>query len=435
MSGVAPNTYAEDTNATAQGGFATGGTSYPTAPTGTYLAPGVSGEFAARFYASTSTSEGRTAIVSPFRAEMEGATTATIGVTDVTNQQYFTNIDAVFNVNLSEAQSVQLLNSFKIEDTNYDLGEGLVEGSIVNGVYSVPATLQDTPNFTVDLDSVESFKEVLRSVVLTQANQISGKLLPNAKNYFEEEMRVEMNLQLRNSGLLDMLEASNLTNVLVSLDVSGGAASMASAIGAADAEGSTVIADKRRQFLTQIPLATLQEYLAEVQPSLHYLPLAGADSITFVFDVTVDAPAELNVSVKNTYDGAPGAYNLPPINFSSESRRIAFVCDLTRNATPFARDFAAASTPASVAGFDGLSSSAKLVEAKKIVKGYTTGLVALSGDGSAYLGAYSDVASPASYADYIQKAKYELAVADKERRLASAAVSSFSSFVAQGLSA
>ncbi len=285
-----------------------------------------SGYVAPTYVAKTTIDGDRVAIVSPFKADYTGSTTASIGVTEMTNQQFFTGIDAVFEYVLTEAQSVKLLNCFEVVDTNED-----VDASGAN-LWSVQ-TAQDTANITVDLVSQADFKEVLESII-TDGSQVTGKQLLNAKRYFEEEMRVELNLQLKNSGLLDMLEASNVSNVVVTLDNAAGAQSMYDEI----TQGT---AANRLKLLTQIPYSTLDSYFGEVQPSVHYLPLKGADSFTFVFDVNVDSPDSLTAVNNNLSTG--GGYTsgsvIPQTHFDNEKRQIAFVAHLTQKACPFVRDF------------------------------------------------------------------------------------------------
>ncbi len=269
----------------------------------------------------------RVAIVSPFKADYTGTTTADIGVIGMSDQQFFTGIDAVFEYTLTEEDAVRLLNSFNVRDTNvfpsplYAVGQ---EGY---------TNEQDSLHFEVDLANKPVFKDVLRTI-MAQAGQTTGKQLSNIKAYFEEEMRVELNLQLQQSGLLDMLEASNVSDVVVDLDISGGAHNMADVIDASGANANL----KRKQFLTQIPLATLRSYMAEAQPFLGFLPLRGADSMTFVFDVNVDSPSELTAKA----DGSGATYAdpavVPSIHFDNERRQVAFIFHLTNRKSMFCPD-------------------------------------------------------------------------------------------------
>lgn len=299
--------------------YAPGSASGPAAVT-------ASGYVAPTYVAKTTIDGDRVAIVSPFKAFYDGTTTASIGVTEMTNQQFFTGIDAVFEYVLTEADSVKLLNCFEVVDTNED-----VDSSGAN-LWSIE-TSQDTANITVGLVNGADFKTVIETII-AGGNQVTGKQLSSAKKYFEEEMRVELNLQLKNSGLLDMLEASNVSNVVVTLDNAGGAQSMYDEITGGSAAN-------RLKLLTQIPYSTLDSYFGEVQPSVHYLPLKGADSFTFVFDVTVDSPDSLTAVNNNLSTG--GGYTsgsvIPQTHFDNEKRQIAFVAHLTRKAAPFVRDF------------------------------------------------------------------------------------------------
>lgn len=269
----------------------------------------------------------RVAIVSPFKADYTGTTTASIGVISMSDQQFYTGIDAVFEYTLTEEDAVRLLNTFNVRDTNV----------FPSPLYAVGqpgyTDEQDSLHFEVDLANKPVFMDVLRSI-MAQAGQTTGKQLSNIKAYFEEEMRVELNLQLQQSGLLDMLEASNVSDVAVDLDISGGAYSMAETI---DASGSHANL-KRKQFLTQIPMGTLRSYMAEAQPFIGFLPLRGADSMTFVFDVNVDSPSELTAKS----DGSGASYVdpsvVPSIHFANERRQVAFVFHLTNRKSMFCPD-------------------------------------------------------------------------------------------------
>jgi hypothetical protein len=275
----------------------------------------------------TTVENDRVAIVAPFKGTYDGTTTADIGVIGMSDQQYYTGIDAVFEYILTEEDSVRLLNTFNVRDTNV----------FPSPLYAVDqegyTTEQDSLHFEVDLAHKPEFMDILRTTMAVAA-QTTGKTLPTVKAYFEEEMRMELNLQLQQSGLIDMLEASNVSDVAVDLDISGGAYSMADAIDASGAHANL----KRKQFLTQIPLATLRSYMGEAQPFLGFLPLRGADSMTFVFDVNVEAPSELTAKP----DGSGATYAdpsvVPNIHFDTERRQVAFIFHLTNRKSMFCPD-------------------------------------------------------------------------------------------------
>jgi hypothetical protein len=224
-----------------------------------------------------------------------------------------------------------------------------------------------------------------------------------------------------------MLIGSNLTDVQVSLDISGGADDIATRISEEDVNGQTQLSDKRRQFLTQIPLETLNSYIAEAQKEVHYLPLKGGDSMTFVFDITVAAPSVLTTKVENRYDGQDSQYygaTVNGVNMTAESRRVAFVLHLTNKNATFRRDFAAVT-----AGVDAPVIT-NIDDAKKYVKEKTLYLTMY---GPTYVSTLqaATVVSPFTSAEWIAQAKYELALAEQTTYAASGSyLSSISSISA-----
>jgi len=304
-----------------------------TLPLGSGL--GINGYYEAKVASATTSVVGDSvAVVAPFAANAAGTSTAGV-VAQQADQIMFGGIHAVFEKVLDESQAVTLLNSFLITEQN---GNALL-----------PDHADDKdPKFNVDIVSdVSGFKSVLEAIITTAdevygSADVSGK---KVKSYLEEEMRVQIVKQLSSSGLSDMLEASNVSNVLVSLNVPAGSADMASKIGAPDA------ASKRKLFMTQIPMSTLTAYIPENAKNVKFLPMRGADSITFIYDLTVSPPSQLDL-----IQAAPAASNLlgdkTSISSSAYSsgilpgqflttnvvRRVAFVAHLTGIPAYFLRD-------------------------------------------------------------------------------------------------
>jgi hypothetical protein len=191
-----------------------------------------------------------------------------------------------------------------------------------------------------------------------------------------------------------------------------------------DQTGESQIADKRRQFLTQIPLSTLESYMAETSAEIGYLPLKGGDSITFVFDVLVESPSTLSAVNKNQYDISNNPYSgftINGINFADERRRVAFVFHLTDKDAIFCHDYANAEVsnpPVSIITLDA---------AKKYVKANTKKITTLYS--SAYLSALqaATVVSPVTAAELVANAKYALAQAEYDARNTASTVTTITS--------
>jgi hypothetical protein len=365
----------------------------------------------------TDVSGSRAAIVSPFAAEYTGTTTAAIGVTDITQQVYFTNIDNVFEDILSEEEAVRFLNAFRIQDTNVniDLPSGGTENFHPTAVgpdspnYAL-VTSQSSPMFNVDLTDTTNFQDVLYTSMVRATDPQYVETI-DITEYMRNEVRLALNRQLQDSGLIDMLEATNVQNVEIVLQFANGASDMTQKMSELDASGSYVLSDKRRQLLTQIPLSTLDHYIFETQKLIHYLPLKGGDSITFVFDVGVNTDAILTAIPYNVYDGNPNPYvnfvNVQSsVNFAPVNRRVAFVLHMTDKQTYFCRNYNAVSIPSDVPILS-------LEDAIRVVRENAHYLTAYA---ETYMNAYTDVPNPSNREQYIQKAQFQLASADAAAR-------------------
>jgi hypothetical protein len=290
-------------------------------------------------YATTSVVGESVAIVAPFSANAAGTSAAGV-VAQQADQITFGGIQAVFEKVLSEEQAVALLNSFSVTEQN---------GSPLSPDYAD----DKDPKFNVDIVSdVSGFKAVLEAII-NNADEVYGSANvagKKVKSYLEEEMRVQIVKQLSSSSLSDMLEASNVSNVVVTLNVPAGSADMATKIGAADAAAAA----KRKLFMTQIPKSTLSAYIPENATEINFLPMRGADSITFIYDLNVappssleliqTAPSSINLGTGNTVSSSPYANGtldaITGNNFLTTSvvRRVAFVAHLTGLPAYFLRD-------------------------------------------------------------------------------------------------
>jgi hypothetical protein len=339
----------------------------PTSPTDT-----PSGLSNASGIVATVHDNGTLSIIAPFLGAVVGSSGAGVGVLEV-EQVIYAGIDAVMAVNLPEADAVALLNSFSVIERN---GDPFVSKDYAGDV--IPAV-------DVSFNAAGEFTAVMRKV-LRDSNEISPAGHTSVTTYFNEQMRLELNAVLSSTGLLDMLEASNVNGVTVVLDVSEGAIDMTGKIAGTVGTPTytATVPTRRRLFATQIPLATWAKYLKlgtvtiengvpslapdyseEGRTQLDFLPLKGGDSITFVFDIDVTAPSSLtpNSSATSAIDGitiekidAFGAIKLN-VALANVTRRVAFKVTLdpatgVSTGNPYAPNFTAAGTAAKAAEFD-----------------------------------------------------------------------------------
>ena len=296
----------------------------------------------------TAYENGSVSLIAPFVGAADGTSSASVGVLKVDNVVY-TGIDAVMEVDLEEADAVALLNSFSVKERN-------------GNPFSADYTGDKLPLVDVDFDAAGGFSAVMRKV-LTTSREVAPATHSTVTTYFNEQMRISLNAVLNETGLLDMLEASNVDNVSVVLDMSAGAIDMTSKV-AGTTSNSTFndsVPARRRLFATQIPLATWVQYLVlgvppeanedEGRTQLDFLPMKGNDSITFVFDITVAPPSSLATSASAVASGlegftieANGQFGATTLNVSlaPTQRRIAFKATLKNSegsGKPFAPNY------------------------------------------------------------------------------------------------
>jgi hypothetical protein len=285
------------------------------------------------------------ALVIPFLAELDGTSTANMAV--LQSQTTSQDVHALFKVVLTEAESVKLLNSFSLQEAN-----------------TMPAFDSDNsnsnidPSFNVLLSNQDDFAAVLaaamhRALVVPGCGDedpdISGgrgakfgvgstvyaqDVSNSAAAYMREKMRLYLNQQLASSGLASIIAAANMKSVEVMLDACGGAVDMGSRI----ADGEAAL---RRLLLTQIPKDTLEHYITSrfniadangaVAPA--FLPMKGADELTFVFVTKVTDPDMVTidggdvVGTQGASTQAAGGFVTPYLN-GQIVRRIGFVLQL-----------------------------------------------------------------------------------------------------------
>lgn len=232
---------------------------------------------------SLSTSDGM--YIAPVIAEMYGAASGKYGTLQK-SKVTITNIDEVFGYVLSEAESVNLLNMFRVEDSDVSGTDGLLDSSA---------------NVTVSLigDLSGAFKEVIIKALnnaLSEKPHVKVNSTDAATNqvpakYLELKAYEDTKASLNFDTLVNMVAADDLMEFTASLDVSSGAKSLVAKL---DNIGSAIA---RRALYTQLPEANTETYLtpqddagifsAEGINKIDFLPFLVGDKFVCVFDTTV----------------------------------------------------------------------------------------------------------------------------------------------------
>jgi hypothetical protein len=229
--------------------------------------------------------------VAPFIASMYAAADGTVGVLQRANVTV-TGVDETFDICLSAADSVKLLNAYRV----YKSDAGAID-----------AVLDTSAGVTVDMrsaDAAEVFRAAVRAALESalstgehmpvDAEQVAAKRTIEA--YLKRETYVDTRDQLAFDTLANLLEASDLASFNMELDVSGAAADMYNKM-----NGEGVNAPRyRRTLFTQLPESNTEDYLApkpsgaladnlnaEPVTDINFLPLRSGDKIYFVFDAVV----------------------------------------------------------------------------------------------------------------------------------------------------
>ncbi len=299
----------------------------------------------------------RAAILSPMAGSMEITSNASIGVAEK-QELAFVGIESILEKTLSIEESIKLLSCFTVDEANT-----VLSGPNANNEVNA----NTTPMYDVGLSNETDFTTILKSLINTASQRDanhgpSSAVGDNVSSVLGDGLREYLNSLLASNGLLDLLEASNVLNIEVTLKDTEGAKDMYDVI--RGNTGRITSADakaKRRLFLTQIPKATLDGYLFrgtgnESIKHIDFLPLKGGDSMTFVFDILVRPPQNLTAVGKNAsaddYTGAniqndsayviqQGKYTDATVSLNGEvkTRRVAFVAHFGTQVELFPQDF------------------------------------------------------------------------------------------------
>ena len=212
-------------------------------------------------------------LIVPFVADLYVDASGTVGTLQEVAVT-MTGIDQIFNVTLSAADSVKILNSFEIADTDNGAEAGVSVG------------MKNEANFEAGLIAALD-----GTTVSTSAGGAS------LYDYLKAESRKDTVDILSYDSLANLLEASDLLTYDIAIDASGGASNMYAAM-----DGGS--AAYRQAIFKQIPQANVESYITpsngtiknlEDLGGLAFLPLKKGDKMTFVFDVAVGEYAWANV--------------------------------------------------------------------------------------------------------------------------------------------
>ena len=306
------------------------------------------------------------ALVVPFLGLLEGTSTATMNMLDI-SQNTSHEVHALFKAVLDLSESIQFLSAFQ-----------LIEGNAAP-TFSTGNTLNNADlSYNVLLDNSGAFAEVLakamsRAVVVAGVGDddkdisagsgahfsLKGgvnvtDISDSAAAYMREKMRDYVVKQLLGyrGPLASILIASNLKTVSVTLDASAGSADMATRI----VEGSDPL---RKLLLSQIPAETLQHYLQRLMPAYtaagtiqpDFLPMKGGDAMTFVFVTKVTDPDNIGFTSTSAVgtdicsNAVLAGVNGSPFLNGKVVRRIGFSLQLGEKQAFFPRDICSASIP------------------------------------------------------------------------------------------
>ncbi len=222
---------------------------------------------------SISTGVARGLIV-PFIADLYVDASGTVGTLEEVSVT-MTGIDQIFNVTLSEADSVKILNSFVVED--------------LSGGYGVSPLAKIQVSMKGETDFEAGLVAALNGTTVSTKSSVT-----DLKKYLKDESRKDTVDILSYDGLANLLEASDLLTYDIVIDASNGASNMYDAMNASTLTGARY----RQAIFKQIPQANVETYITpadvsgitmnlEEVASLAFLPLLKGDKMTFVFDVAV----------------------------------------------------------------------------------------------------------------------------------------------------
>lgn len=294
---------------------------------------------------SISTDANSQTYVVPFIAAMYAAAAGTTNVIQRANVS-ITAIDETFDLQLSEADSVKLLNAFRV----YKSDAGAVDG-----------VLDTSAGVTVDMRDLAAatyFKSALRQAINDALS--THEHLPvdsdaaaaqcSVDAYLKRETYVDTVRQLSYDTLANLLESADLASFTMTLDVSGAAANMYDAM-----NGEGVNAPRyRRTIFTQLPESNVEAYLtprpeedlsgnfnAETVTDINFMPFLSGDKLYFVFDAVIGSASAVNGIIENApVEGAPITRVVGDADYQDKaqiaSADMAGLATLAKNAAEYA---------------------------------------------------------------------------------------------------
>lgn len=237
--------------------------------------------------------------IAPFIAQMVADAAGTVGVLQRAAVT-ITGVDETFNLVLSEADSVKLLNAFRVYKTdNLSANDGVLTDSSAGVAVDIISSreVDFKAALRAALDSAKSDGQHY-SVGLADSGEASDLSNCSIENYLKRETYIDTRDQLAYDTLANLLEASDLASFTMQLDVSGAAKNMYDQL-----NGSGVNAPRyRRTIFTQLPESNTEDYLlpkptgdlsgnmnAEAVTDINFLPFRSGDRLFFVFDAVVGA--------------------------------------------------------------------------------------------------------------------------------------------------
>lgn len=278
--------------------------------------------------------------VAPFIAQMVADAAGTVGVLQRANVK-ITGVDETFELCLSAADSVKLLNAFHV----YKSDVGVVDG-----------VLDTSAGVTVDMIGAADFKDALRAALLAAKSTNNHLGVDSAdaaakktiEGYLKREAYVDTRDQLAYDTLANLLEASDLASFSMQLDVSGAAENMFGELNGASANAPRY----RRTIYTQLPESNTEAYLApagainagnaEAVTDIKFLPFLSGDKIYFVFDAVVGSatPDPETGFLSSNNSGATITREVKDANYADKvqvgSAGMAGLATLGKNAAEYA---------------------------------------------------------------------------------------------------
>jgi hypothetical protein len=246
-----------------------------------------------------STNASQQLYIAPFIAQMVANAEGTVGVLQRAAVT-ITGVDETFNLVLSEAESVKLLNAFHVykTDAHNDGIDGVLDtsaGVTVDIISSNEATFKAALRTALDAAMSDNQHYSVGQAGSGAAGDENERTITE---YLKRETYVDTRDQLAYDTLANLLEASDLASFTMQLDVSGAAKNMYEQLNGV----GPLPARYRRTIFTQLPEENTEAYLlpkstgdlsgnatAEAITDIKFLPFLSGDKIYFVFDAVVGA--------------------------------------------------------------------------------------------------------------------------------------------------